>query len=391
MRNIVKGLRKDKRFIIKVLSRESKEVKQENLTITPFNSLIVNIYDKTKKILKIFGLNFHIHFFQILSVINKFKPNIIITEFDCSFSSIICAKIKHVPVIHIVRGCYKFCPTYANITSYRTGCEGLKNRKICYKCIENWRTLKFLVTNDPIIEQGLKSLIHTVFYKFEYFIVRFHYWISSKSTISVVASSLMKKFLSSKIDPEKIKIMNITPIRRRRYPKLKKSDKENTLLTIVLGIYKGSSFILRLSKIIPKLNINAVGMKTNYGNKNVICLNKVPNKDIDMLYQESVMTLVPSIQPDTFGRVVIESLVNKTPVITSPNVGASDYFIGRDYVKCVPLKTGLWMEAIKEMIKNPPVISNRDIEDIYNQFSINKSKKDFIKLIIDILKCDRNG
>ena len=383
LRNLVNGVKKDKRFLIRILSRESREIKKGNLIISPFNSFMTHIYDKGKKFLRVFGLNFYIHFLQILKEINRFKPHIIITQLETAFVTIICAKIKHIPVIHIIRDCYNFCPVYANIKSYGKGCNGLKDRKICYKCIENWRTLRVLINNEDIgIERSLKYSILTIFYKIKYYINRINYWISDKSTINVVSSPKIKDFLSLGMDSRKIKIMIINQIRRKSLPDLKKHTKK--LFTVVPGIIKGGHFILRLSKIIPELNIIAIGIKSE--NRNIICLDTVPHNVMDLLYRHSDITLVPSFWVESFGRVVIESLVNRTPVITSPNVGANDYFIGKDYVKSVPLKLGLWRDAIMEMIKNPPVINNKDIEDIYRKFSVNSSKKDFIKLIMDILK-----
>ena len=383
LRNLVDGLKEDKRFLIRILSRESKEMKQGNLTISPFNSFMTHIYDKIRKVLRIFGLNFYIHFLQILKEIKGFKPHIIIAQLETAFATITCAKIKHIPVIHIIRDCYNFCPVYANIESYGKGCKGLRDKKTCYKCIENWRTLRTLISNKVRgKERSLKYSILTIFYKLKYYINRVNYYLSDKSTINIVASPIMKRFLSLGMNPEKIRVLIINPIRRRNLPSLKKGNK--ILFTIVPGIIKGGHFILRLSKIISGLNINAIGIETD--NKNIICLDTVPNKDLDILYRNASITLVPSFWVEAFGRVVIESLVNGTPVITSPNVGANDYFIGKDYVKSVPLKLELWKDAIMEMIKDPPVINNKDIEDIYRKFSINSSKRDFIKLIMDVLK-----
>ena len=73
-------------------------------------------------------------------------------------------------------------------------------------------------------------------------------------------------------------------------------------------------------------------------------------------------------------------------MISSPNCGANYFFKNKDYLKVIPLKINLWIHTIREIIKHPPIISNTDVEDIYNKFSIMKSREDFETVINSILK-----
>ncbi len=86
-----------------------------------------------------------------------------------------------------------------------------------------------------------------------------------------------------------------------------------------------------------------------------------------------------------FGRVIIESIINNTPVISSPNCGANSFFKNKDYLAVVPLKNSLWINKINDFIENPPAITINDITSLYKQLSLSKSKRDFYDLIKSML------
>ena len=108
-------------------------------------------------------------------------------------------------------------------------------------------------------------------------------------------------------------------------------------------------------------------------------------KQLDELFQNSKITLVPTFCTEAFGRVIIESIINNTPVISSPNCGANSFFKNKDYLAVVPLKNSLWINKINEFIENPPEITINDINSLYKQFSLSKSKRDFSDLIKSML------
>ena len=95
--------------------------------------------------------------------------------------------------------------------------------------------------------------------------------------------------------------------------------------------------------------------------------------------------MVPTFCTKAFRRVIIESIINNTPVISSPNCGANSFFKNKDYLAVVPLKDSLWINKINEFIENPPEITISDIDSIYEQFSLSRSKKDFSDLIKSML------
>ena len=96
------------------------------------------------------------------------------------------------------------------------------------------------------------------------------------------------------------------------------------------------------------------------------------------MYKESIVTLVPSFINEAFGRIIIESLLNGTQVITSPNCGASSFFENKKFLQQQPLKLNLWIQAITDVINEPYKITEEDSISIYEKFSTEKSKTDFI-------------
>jgi len=359
------------------------------------------------KYLGFFGVDSYLSIFSILKNILKFRPDIIITQLNIAFPTIIISKIMKIPVIHIIRDTSHFCPKYVDIIDYGKACSGLNNRKECFKCINHWRSLRVLIGNKRKgWENSLLSSFSNILYKLRYFICRFNLYLLNKSSINLVASNLMFKYLSNWIQFEKIRICNITPIIVERKEIFSKKD--NRLLFIQPydnSSYKGLDFILKLSRFIPEEYIILVvggkipltplikkakpedlkGYSKIYfqtGHINYI----FSKSHLDYLYQESKITLVPTFCTEAFGRTILESLVNKTPVISSPQCGINDFFKNKDFLKVIPLKINLWLKTIENILKNKPIITDNDISDIHNQFSFQKNKNDFIEIINDINK-----
>ena len=153
--------------------------------------------------------------------------------------------------------------------------------------------------------------------------------------------------------------------------------------------HKGLGFILRLSKFIPKdYRILIVGGKKGWKKKNVKIINVgyiYSRKLFNEVISQCMITLVPTFCTEAFGRVIPESLINKTPVISSPQCGANQFFNDNYSLRVVPLKLNLWIKAIEDIMKNPPIITDNDISQIYEHFSLEKSKKDFIKIIKEVV------
>jgi len=331
---------------------------------------------------------------KFLYKIKKFKPHLIISQGIISYPAIIAARINKIPIINILRDISTICPKRLDIIDYGKTCSGLENKNACYKCINLWRTLCIMIGKKPVNWQySNKAILSTIFYKLKYFICKFNLFLINKATITLVASELMKSILIQNIDESRIKVLNITPIRR-----IKKKIVENKLNQILFllssfGVgYKGLDFVLKLvERIRDDFTIIIAGRKLSPDKikkfeTKIINYNYVKHDKLYDLYQNSKLTLVPSFWTEAFGRVIIESIINKTPIISSPNCGANYYFNDKSFVKIVPLKVDKWLKAINDSIENPPEITDKDVEEIYRNFSVEKCISQIIDLINEILK-----
>jgi glycosyltransferase involved in cell wall biosynthesis len=356
---------------------------------------IQNVFFKVKPTYKRFlnatGLGYLIFIPKIIQKIKRFKPHIIITQADIAFPSIISSSLMKIPVVNIIRDPTLICPKDIDIVNYGKACPGLKNRKTCFNCINDWRTLRnFLEIGVKRKEQSLKTTISTIYYKVKYFITRFNLKLLNCATINLVGSNLMKSILETNVKSKGVIVLNITPLKRKKIST--SYTKKNQLLFLIPAYkeyHKGLEFVLRLAKFVPekyKIVIAGRNLKINKNLKSkIINMGYVVGEELVKLFQESKITLVPSFWTEAFGRVIIESLTNKTPVISSPNCGANQYFNEKEYLKIVPLNLPLWIKSINQIIENPPVINEDDVNQIFNLFSIKKSISDLLNLITNIL------
>ena len=342
------------------------------------------------KLLRSVALDPYLSIPSIVKSILKFKPDVVITQSGIAFPTILVCILKKIPVIHIIRSTVDFCPKYVDITGYGKACLGIKDRKTCFKCINEWKTLRILIGNrSKGTEYSIRTSLVSILYKLRYFICSFHLYLIERANINVVASKLMVEYFSNKIDRNKFKITNMTPIQKQKIiiqPKITgllfvRTDYETS--------HKGFDFIKRISKLIPKQYIIVVGGSDSIeeeGYPNIINLSYISSKqEFFELLSKCLITLVPTFCTEAFGRVIPESLANRIPVISSPQCGANQFFEHKKFLKVVPLKLDLWIKAIEDIIQNPYVITNYDISQIYEQFSLEKSKKDFIKVIREVL------
>ena len=370
--NIINGLKKDQNLKIKIFSRSTTNL--------------------IKKFLDPLGISYYLYFYKIYSAIKSFKPNVIIAQSRITFSAIFAAKLAKIPIVALIRDTSDVCPKHIDIIKYGVACKGLESRNICYKCIDFWRSLRVLIKNKPHgWQHTIRAITSNIIYKLRFFSIKLNLKLLNKADRVVVASELMKNILSNHIDKDKMKIINITPIKRSLSTD---SIRKNQLLFVIPSFeasHKGLDFISRLSKLIPidykilivggKLPLSELGLSSS----KIINYGQVSKTELDSIYQQSKITLVPTFCNEAFGRVIIESIGNKTPVISSPNCGANSSFKNKDFLAVVPLKISLWINKINELIENPPEITIIDINSLYEQFSLSKSKKDFSDLIKSML------
>jgi len=132
----------------------------------------------------------------------------------------------------------------------------------------------------------------------------------------------------------------MTPLKIRNINLL--AQKKNQFLFVIPSYeasHKGVDFILRLTRFIPDdyKMIIVGGLIPNSRLdgilSKVINLGPVNSDELDSLYRSSKNKLVPSFFTEAFGRVIIESIVNGTSVIRSPNLGQITFYRIRNLLK----------------------------------------------------------
>lgn len=109
---------------------------------------------------------------------------------------------------------------------------------------------------------------------------------------------------------------------------------------------------------------------------NIVMINSVPNTEIHGYLQNCDLFLLPS-DYEIFGMVVLESLYNGTPVISSETAGPSD-IIRKNYLgMCLRLDQSLWVKEITKFINT----------DFYRTSSYNDMRKIFIETEYNWEKC----
>lgn len=360
------------------------------------NNILISYFNPPIRKFKFFINMFFIP--KLFREINKFKPNIIITQRDIAYAAIISARIKKIPIINIIRDVSSICPKKVDTITYGIACPGLINRKTCFDCINSWKSLRVrLGYNQKGWPHSLNATFSIAFYKIKYFFCRLNIFFYNHATTNLVASELMKSNLSNNIQDDKINVLNITPINKKIVPD--SIEKKNQLLFIInyyQDVNKGLDFVLELSKHIPEdYKIIIIGRKLSAEkikefSPKVINFGYIMGDDLNNLFQTSKILVIPTFCTEAFGRAIIESIINKTLVISSPNCGANYYFKDKDFIKIVPLKISLWLKAIKETLQDPYQITDDDVSLVYELFSMQKCKMHFIKLIESIINKNFN-
>lgn len=103
--------------------------------------------------------------------------------------------------------------------------------------------------------------------------------------------------------------------------------------------------------------------KTLFIDKKVKFLGRVAHQKLQGILSEAKLTIIPSIWPENFGRIVIESLANATPVVVTNRVGPSDYIKKNQWGIVTTASTISLEGGILEALKNLKKIQSRILND----------------------------
>ncbi|MBD3338487.1 MAG: glycosyltransferase [Candidatus Lokiarchaeota archaeon] len=395
---LITELRKNKNYDIVVLASRARPTLKKRLKVKQIPTLLRVGNKKLMDLIKYLKFNEYLSFLPILLEVYRYKPDLIIVQRNLTSIAMIVGFLTKVPVINIIRDPMGLCPKNIDIISAYNNCIKPINRSICWECINRWRTLRILLKDKPKgWNYSLSAAFYTLHYKISYFLTKIYLRLINRNYVNVVASPLMKYIVKIKSESTRTIVKKITPIRVNDIEKFKnryigefirKLDKYKKIILFVLprneGGSKGYPFV---KKLIEQISSNylfiIVGTKIYELEKfkNTINIEKVPSSIMDYLYIKSDLTIVPSIYTEAFGRVIIESLLNRTPVLTSPQCGANYLFKNKSYVKSLPLRIDLWIKNIKKLLSDPPKIAENEIKNLKKMFSPHSCAEDLKKLI----------
>ncbi|MHA1370649.1 MAG: glycosyltransferase, partial [Promethearchaeota archaeon] len=113
---------------------------------------------------------------------------------------------------------------------------------------------------------------------------------------------------------------------------------------------------------------------------NVIRCGVLDRKEMSFLYTIADLVLVPTIEVEAFGRVVLESIYHGKHAIVSENVGAL-HDENYDFIARLPLKKDVWINKIKEMAPERLTIPENIKNKIVDHFTPEHCTKMILKTI----------
>ena len=168
---------------------------------------------------------------------------------------------------------------------------------------------------------------------------------------------------------------------------------------------KGLSIFLALAREFPQFQFAAV--PTWGADENVLkALGEVANinilaasEDIDEIYSQTRILLVPSLWPETFGYVVVEAMLRGIPVLASDIGGISEAKLGVDYLLPVqpaqkrdgsyvapPQEIGPWSRALSELLSRDAVYNHcaKDSQEAAQKFVSGVDVSVFENLLVQL-------
>ncbi|MFX1444099.1 MAG: glycosyltransferase [Promethearchaeota archaeon] len=396
---IISEFSKNSENKILVLAENTMNISQKNLEIRQLPLILRMPSRKLNYFINLLKFNIYLNFFTILRSIKKFKPDFIIVQRELSLPTILAGFFKKVPVVNIIRDAMWFCPKYIDIRKGFENCDEKVSRNVCWNCINRWRTFRIALLDKPKgSEHSLQAIFSTIYYKINYYITRVYFFLCKLAHLNIVASPLMKKIILKRNGRIQILIRDITPIDDSKFQiktdklnkyAIERIENAHKIILFVIprneGGSKGYPFVNILLKKLPKeILVVVVGaeLKDLSTYSNVLNLSKMPTSNLYYLYRKANITIVPSIYTEAFGRVVLESIINGTPVITSPQCGANYVFRNKPYVKVIPLKTEFWIKEINNLINKPIQIQEKEITCLERRFSPQKCAKGILDILI---------
>ncbi len=296
--------------------------------------------------------------FHVTSTVNMFrlvsneKPDVLHVQGKFLVpAAVLVGKMRNIPVIVSIRDKQMLCPIgYCFFKSDR--------RKACtmFEFLTSdfpWFYKNYIVNKNPYT--FLYSLLGNLWGRFSFYFIKF---LANKARKVVAISTSQKDYLKANGFRDIEVIYNTADFKNR--PKISKPE-NNILFVGKISKGKGVELLINaFSRLNSKARVRLLlaGASGTYPTEQILkekyvkFLGEVEHHKMREFYKNSSVTVMPSLFPEAFGRVALESLSVGTPVVAL-NRGAlpeivQDKLTGR----IVPAKVKSLRGAIADVLKN---------------------------------------
>ena len=297
----------------------------------------------------------------LTKILSDFKPDILLTNNLSGFSTKVwsVAKKLNIKIVHTLRDYYLQCPKSIKFKN-NLNCENL-----CIDCkLLSYPKKKDTVNVDYLV--GISDYILKDHIKNDYF----------------------------KNKPSQVIYNGFQTIKS-------KTDKINAKETIVFGFIgqinqsKGLELLLESFSKVEKYKLLIAGhigaeylkhLKTINSSKKIEFLGYIKG---NLFFEKIDVLVVPSLWHEPFGRVVLESIINRKPVIASDMGGIPELLLNnRDFV-FKPQEQEL-SKLLKKIMQNRDFLNTFNFdEDLMQNFNIQKTIDDYLNVFNEVLTEDK--
>lgn len=192
-------------------------------------------------------------------------------------------------------------------------------------------------------------------------------------------SELTKSIYQNYIDIDGI-VIPITHNGIKDNRKIKNYNQTDTLKLTYLGPYKeykGFYFLCDVMKKLENKGHNQIVLNT-YGDtnpsletpKNMIINGKYTYSDLDIIFENTDVLIVPSIWNETFGFITLEALSYGVPVLVTNKVGSKDLVCHEEFTKgeVIELSKDIMKNKIEEFYKDRLILQKYNYNIVNDNF-----------------------
>lgn len=308
------------------------------------------------------------------------RPDLVhIHELQQHAASVISALVdRGIPVIKTMHNYYDLCPQRDLMFRGETLCEDFEGGTRCLTCLEGSQKNKLhLYYPAQLPLRGTFNSMAEVFYRCfpkryaaEDYAWRRQYFVAQLNRLTRIhcssqgSASILEKY---GVNP---KLIEITPITTENTKQIRPKPLRDNRLPVTFGFmgglhcHKGYEVLLdafaRLDQSKAKLLIWNTDKKdaTPINGLNIECRGRYLPGDINFIFQELDVCLIPSLWHEIFGLIGIECLMAKIPVIGSDIGGIPQWLNdGQDGFLVKPGDSAGLAETMDRFVQEPALIS----------------------------------